>query len=90
MPRSAQFVDKLISQQGSKINKFHAIDSMGQQAYYFVLMDDRKERSFYQAINTDITTLNLQNYGRVIASCYGEKPSDDVKKLLKDKYGFDV
>jgi len=26
----------------------------------------------------------------VLASCYGEEPTQEVKEYLKEKYGFDV
>ena len=34
--------------------------------------------------------MNLLDYGKIIASCYGKEPNDYVKKIMKDKYEFDV
>ena len=35
-------------------------------------------------------TIDLEDFGKVVASCYGEEPNQEVKDYLKDKYGFDV
>jgi hypothetical protein len=34
--------------------------------------------------------IDLETYGKVIASCYGEEPTQEVKDFLKEKYGFIV
>ncbi len=83
------FVDKLISKKGHLIHKLKAKDSTGQWAYYFVLVEQSKEQSFMSALEAN-ESIDLEDYGRVIASNYGEEPSDDIKKMLKEKYGFDV
>lgn len=44
---------------------------------------------FLKSVQDDGTT-NLEDYGQVIASCYGQEPTPEIKALLKDKYGFDV
>jgi hypothetical protein len=35
-------------------------------------------------------SIDLEQYGKVVASNYGEEPSEEVRTMLKDKYGFDV
>ena len=51
-----------------------------------------KEHPDYAKILNGLAILywKLEDYGKVIASCYGEEPNEETKKLLKDKYGFDV
>lgn len=83
-------MDKLISQKGHLIHKLRATDTTGKQAYYFVLIEPQKEASFNRALKSGSDTINFEDYGKIIASCYGDKPTEKVKKLLKDKYGFDV
>jgi hypothetical protein len=34
--------------------------------------------------------MDLEDYGEVIASCYGETPDEKTRAFLKEKYGFDV
>ncbi len=84
------FMDKLISKKGHLIHKFRATDTTGEQAYYYVLMELQKELAFNRALETGSGTINFADFGKVIASCYGEHPTEEVKKFLKDKYGFDV
>lgn len=84
------FMDKLVSKKGHLIHKLRAKDATGMQAYYFVLIEPHKEIAFNKALKTGGDTLNFEDYGKVIASCYGDTPTEEVKKLLKDKYNFDV
>ncbi|GAB6139806.1 hypothetical protein JCM14076_05350 [Methylosoma difficile] len=81
--------DGYIAKRGNLIHKLKAKDTTGRWAYYFVLVMVNMEQEFLKAIEGD-GTLDLEDYGRVVASCYGEKPSDEIKLYLKDKFGFDV
>jgi hypothetical protein len=54
-----------------------------------VLVQPAKERLFLKAIDGD-ETIDLEQYGKVIASCYGQQPSEEVKAFLKEKYDFNV
>ena len=83
------YVDKQIANRGSEIHKIKAKDSTGHWAYYFVLVEQSKERRFLAALDSS-QTIDLENYGKVIASCYGEEPSEKLKKFLREKYGFIV
>ena len=84
------FADRVISKKAHLIHKISAIDITGKNAYYFVLIEPHKEMLFKQALKSGRETINFEDYGNVIASCYGDKPNDEVRKLLKDKYDFDV
>jgi hypothetical protein len=83
------FVDQIIAKKGHLIHKLKAKDTTGRWAYYFVLVEAPREAAFLKAIEGN-GTLDLEDFGKVVASCYGEKPSDEVKDYLKEKYGFDV
>jgi hypothetical protein len=83
------FIDKEIARSGHLIHKLKAKDTTGRWAYYFVFVQPAKERLFLRAIQGD-GTIDLEDYGKVIASCYGEAPTDEVKEFLKEKYAFDV
>jgi hypothetical protein len=78
-----------ISKRGHLIHKLKAKDTTGKWAYYFVYVPEDLEKEFMNAIGGD-GTVDLEEYGPVIASCYGEKPTPEVKKYLKDRYGFNV
>lgn len=86
-PRSQ--ADAYIARNGHLVHKLKAKDTTGRWAYYFVLIEPAKERTFLKAIGGD-GIIDLEDYGRVIASCYGEAPTQEVRDFLKEKYGFDV
>jgi hypothetical protein len=83
------FVDKLIAKKGHLIHKLKAKDSTGRWAYYFVLVEPQRESAFMKAIDGD-GMIDLEDFGKVIASCYGEEPNDETKTFLKEKYWFEV
>jgi hypothetical protein len=82
-------VDRFISQQGHLVHKLKAKDTTGRWAYYFIYIRDALEQEFLKALESN-QTIDLEDYGKVIASCYGEEPNDEIKAFLKEKYGFDV
>jgi hypothetical protein len=71
------------------IHKLKAKDTTGRWAYYFVYVERAKEPAFLAAIKGD-GTIDLSDYGRIIASCYGEAPDQATRDFLKETYGFDV
>lgn len=83
------FVDQVVAKKGNLIHKLKAKDSTGEWAYYFLLVEAGKEAFFLKSLE-DKGMINLEEYGKIIASCYGEEPSAEVKALLKEKYGFEV
>jgi hypothetical protein len=87
--KKRSFVDQIIAKKGHLIHKLKAKDTTGRWAYYFVLVEQAHEASFLKAIKGD-GTVDLEDFGKIIASCYGEEPSDDVKSFLKERYDFDV
>lgn len=78
-----------ISVMGHCIHKLKAKDTTGKWAYYFVLVNQSNETEFLEKIESD-ETIDLEDYGKVIASSYGERPTEEVVKYLKDKYDFDI
>ena len=81
--------NKYLAQQGHLIHKLKAKDSTGRWAYYFVYVESRKEQAFLDALDSN-ENIDLEDYGKVIGSSYGEKPNDQLRALLKNTYGFDV
>lgn len=81
--------ERRIARNGHLIHKLKAKDSTGRWAYYFVLVSPDMEGAFLGALKSD-ETIDLENYGKVVASCYGEHPNQDIKDMLFEKFGFDV
>lgn len=86
-PRSQ--ADQLIAKSGHLVHKIKAKDTTGRWAYYFVYVERAKEKAFLEALKSS-GIIHLEEYGRVIASCYGEESDEKTRAFLKDKYGFDV
>lgn len=87
IPRRA--ADHAIAKMGHLIHKLKAKDSTGKWAYYFVLVMPEHEEKFMKAIEGD-GMIDLEDFGKVIASCYGEAPNSETKQFLKLRYGFAV
>ncbi len=87
--RLEAYKDEVISRSGHLIHKLKAKDSSGKWAYYFLLVPPDREKAFLQAIEGD-GMIDLSHLGTVIASCYGESPSPEIKQYLKTRYGFDT
>lgn len=81
--------DRYVSERGHLIHKLKAKDTTGRWAYYFLLVEPDREGEFLLAINGP-GTIDLELYGSVIASCYGEEPTPEVREYLKTRYGFEV
>ena len=84
------FADDIIRRSGHLIHKLKAKDTTGRWAYYFLLVKPEHEAAFLKAIDENKGTIDLEDYGKVVASCYGEEPTEEVKNYLKEKYGFEV
>jgi hypothetical protein len=91
LPRAAapSSMRDYIARRGHCIHKLKAKDASGQWAYYFLLVEPDLEVAFLHALTED-GIIDLEHYGRVVASCYGEKPSEEIRAYLKDGYNFDV
>lgn len=83
-----RFLDRIIARDGVNVHKLKAKDSTGRWAYYFVHVPNSKQRAFLAAIDGE-GMIDLEDYGTVIASNYGETPNDETKAFLKERYDFE-
>jgi hypothetical protein len=82
------FVEKLKAREKDNIYAVYAPDITGETAYYFVIVDSAKSNAFVKAVTAGPT--NLEEYGTIIESGYGEEASQEVKDRLMDEYGYEV
>jgi HTH-type transcriptional regulator / antitoxin HigA len=82
-------LSEYISKRGHLIHKLKAKDSTGRWAYYFVLVESDLEQAFLQALESN-KSINIEDYGKVVASCYEQEPDKSTKAMLQEKYGFIV
>ncbi|WP_254410994.1 hypothetical protein [Dyadobacter diqingensis] len=79
--------EKFIRENSSQVYKICGRDSTGRQAYYFVLIEKIKVRAFLRHKIGD--TYNIEDYGEIIHSAYGTTVPQEIRDMLKEKYGFD-
>jgi hypothetical protein len=72
-----------------RIHRIRAQDKTGKWAQYFLLMEAAREPAFLKAAKSQ-GDIDLKQFGVVIASFYGDTPPADVKKLMREKYAFEV
>lgn len=60
----------------------------GKSAVYFLLVDSGTSNSFRVSVGS--SSLDLTNYGSILASCFGEAPNEHVKQTLLSLYGLDL
>ena len=87
--KTMSFKDKLIAKEGHRVHKLKAKDQSGRWAYYVVHVPPSKERSFMGALKSG-SSMDLNDFGTVIASNFGEEASKATKDLLKERYGFNI
>lgn len=88
-PRRA-FTDQEVAAQPHHVHLFRAKAS-GRPAYYAVLVEPAFEKAFEQAMHqSGSATMELENYGVVLGSCYGEGPTPELCAYLLERYGFDI
>ena len=87
--RAASRRDQLIANDGQNVHKIRAKDSTGRWAYYFLHVPHHRERLFREALKGR-ETVNLEDYGEVLASNYGKEPTDAVRAALKERFGWDI
>lgn len=84
-----RFQDRFIGASGHLVHRLRAKDTTGRWAIYFVYVRANREAAFLEAIAGE-GIIDIETYGDVIASSYGDEPSEEVRTYLKERFGFDV
>lgn len=85
-PKKGSFVSSLFASRPDCIFLVKGKDTTNRQAWYYVLVDKSKKSMFESIQGTQ--SLNLNDYGKIIFSGYGDEPPEDMKKKMEDEYGF--
>ena len=56
-------------------------------AWYYVLVDRSKKLGFLKALQTDM--ISVEDFGTVLESGYGERPSQEVTERIRREYDLD-
>lgn len=78
---------KIIASRSNLIYLITAKDYTQRPAYYYLLVDKEKQEALDEVLKSG--SLELTDFGRIIASGYGTEPSEEIKRKLKEVYNFD-
>jgi hypothetical protein len=81
--------ERLVSTSGHNVHKLKAKDSTGRWAIYYVYVPPIREKAFLRAIGGD-GMADLQEFGQVIGSCYGEAPTPELVAELWRRFRLRV
>ncbi|AWM40957.1 hypothetical protein GobsT_04590 [Gemmata obscuriglobus] len=79
------FADRVRRERSGNLFLVRGKDSTGRDAWYFLLVDPGKRAAFRKASGGE---LQLNAYGRIIASGYGVSPPAAVRERMRTEYGF--
>ncbi|MFO0425261.1 MAG: hypothetical protein ACK526_01735 [Planctomyces sp.] len=83
---SGSFVSRVMKSRADCIFLIKGKDTTNRPAWYYVLTPFWKKTSLSNLQGTG--NRNLNDYGTILHSGYGEEPPDEVKALMFEKFGF--
>lgn len=86
-PERKSFTDIVSSSRADCIYLIRGNDSTGRAAWYYLQVEKLKKKLF--ETNAKKGQIQLTEYGKILTSGYGEYPPADVKKRMKDEFGFE-
>jgi hypothetical protein len=75
--------------QNKDIRLILATDATGRKAYYFLRLVPLK-RPIFDKVMKEGKGLNLEEFGEVLMSGYGEYPPEFVLTMMKQKYNYEA
>ena len=81
------FKDKLIKSGSLPIHFVRCKDTEGQDCYFFLMCAHHKMQAL-KALPAN--SFDLKEYGKILASGYGKKPTQAIKDHMKRDYNFDA
>lgn len=81
------FVDRVIAKQPRQIRRVVTRDAKRRLVHYYIYVPRHKEMAFKKALRSK-RRLKPEEFGTLIASDLGRKPSDETRMMLWKKYRF--
>ena len=81
------FADRHLKSGAVPIHFVRCKDTAGRKCYFFLQCSPMKAKTVKLIADGNF---NINDYGTVIASGFGHKPSDTVRKKLKEEYNCDA
>ena len=82
------FANAVIASSTVPINYFTGTNSYGLPCYWFIMCSTEKYKILLSKIGSN--DFELSDYGQVIASGRGKRPSPQILEQLREKYNFDA
>jgi hypothetical protein len=80
------FVDKVLKTGAVPIHYIISKDREGRDCYYIIVCNKVKVDDMLDGNGF----IKPEEYGHVVDSGFGKRPPEDVVKMLKEKYNFDI
>ena len=80
------FVAKLVKAGSVPIFLVTFVDTNGKDVHFYVKSTQAKIDAFLKVITG---TFELNDYGEVLVGGFGKTPSEETKRTMKEKYGFE-
>jgi len=81
------FVKSTASSNNENLFYVQGKDAAGRDAFYYVLVDKLKKRLFLKDVESK--QVDLREYGEILTSDFGVKPTKDAMLFLKNEYDLD-
>jgi len=83
------FVHKVLTtKNGDDVFHIFGEDSIGRRVHLFISVNAINRPKIERALNAN-QQVDFAQFGNVVASCFGQYPTNDVRQLMKEKYGID-
>ncbi len=81
------FVAKLVKVGSVPIFLVTFVDINGKDVHFYVKSTQAKIDAFLKAAST--SKFNLADYGEILVGGFGKTPSEETKRIMREKYGFE-
>lgn len=75
------------SNKNSTVHLVSDIDQTGNQAYYFIRVEQKRLAEFLLATDSD-SPIDLADFGEVLYSAYGDSPPPHIQNWARDEFGW--
>ena len=80
-------VERLVKNRTDNLYLVRGNDTSGRRAWYYFRVIPSKKELFDRQIKSG--RIQLAGFGHVLESGFGENPPAEVKKRMRDEYGFE-
>ena len=86
LKKKLSFTHGLQAQHPDHIFIVRGLDTTGEHAWYYVMID-RGKRDVFRA-QSGVALLKITDYGTILHSGFGEHPPENIRRRMEEEYGF--